>query len=271
MSNYYGGAEENSFGCRRNRCTEQETNVISCTKPASTNCCCQQCPQCPQGPQGPAGPQGPQGPQGVQGAQGPIGPQGPVGPVGPEGPAGAVGPAGPIGPQGEQGPAGSQGPQGEQGPAGPQGPQGEQGPAGTVLGFADFYALMPPDNPQEVEAGSDVAFPRDGANSGDGITRLSDTSFNLPDVGIYQVLFDVAVEEAGQLMLTLNGTDLPYTVFGKAATTSQIVGVVLVTTFSADSVLTVRNPSGTAGPLTITPSAGGTRPVTAHLLIMRLA
>ena len=31
-------------------------------------------------------------------------------------------------------------------PTCPQGPIGETGPAGTLLGFADFYAIMPPDN-----------------------------------------------------------------------------------------------------------------------------
>ena len=55
-------------------------------------------------------------------------PQGRRGPRGPRGPAGEVGPVGPAGPAGEVGPAG---------PA---------GPPGGVLNFADFYALMPPDN-----------------------------------------------------------------------------------------------------------------------------
>ncbi len=33
-----------------------------------------------------------------------------------------------------------------QGSMGPAGETGPQGPAGSVLGYADFYALMPPDN-----------------------------------------------------------------------------------------------------------------------------
>lgn len=38
------------------------------------------------------------------------------------------------------------------------------GPAGTsgILGFADFYALMPPDNAATVAPGADVSFPQDG-------------------------------------------------------------------------------------------------------------
>ena len=225
-------------------------------------------PQGPIGETGPQGPVGPAGPQGLQGIQGPIGETGPVGPQGPIGETGPQGPVGPAGPQGIQGPVG------ETGPAGPQGPIGETGPQGIpggVLGFADFYALMPPDNTATVAPGTDVSFPQDGANSGTGITRVDDSSFSLAEIGTYQVLFEVSVDEAGQLLLTLNGADLAYTVVGRETGASQIVGMALVTTTAVDSVITVRNPDGTAAALTITPLAGGTRPVSAHLVITRLA
>jgi len=225
----------------------------------------------PMGAIGPAGPQGPQGVAGPVGATGPAGPQGPMGETGPAGPAGPQGPVGETGPVGATGPAGPQGPQGVAGPAGSQGPVGETGPAGTVLAFADFYALMPPDNADTVAAGEDVDFPQDGPNSGATITRLGPSSFNLSEIGTYQVLFQVSVDEAGQLILTLNGADLAYTVVGRATGTSQIVGMALVTTTAINSVLTVRNPEGTAAALTITPLAGGTRPVSAHLVILQLA
>lgn len=231
----------------------------------------------PQGPQGVAGPVGPQGPRGEMGLTGPQGPQGVAGPIGPQGPAGetgpigATGPAGPQGPQGVAGPVGATGPAGPQGPVGETGPAGPQGPAGTVLAFADFYALMPPDNADTVAAGEDVDFPQDGPSSGATITRLGPSSFNLGDIGAYQVLFQVSVDEPGQLILTLNGADLAYTVAGRATGTSQIVGMALVTTTAVNSVLTVRNPEGTAAALTITPLAGGTRPVSAHLVILQLS
>ncbi len=76
--------------------------------------------------------------------------------------------------------------------------------------------------------------------------------------------------ETGQLMLTLDGEDLSYTVFGRATGASQIVGMALVTTTVTNSILTVRNPAGNATALTITPLAGGTRPVSAHLVIMQI-
>ena len=234
----------------------------------------------PVGPQGPAGVAGPAGPQGPVGVAGPVGPQGPAGeagPIGPQGPAGETGPAGPQGPVGATGPIGPQGPAGETGPAGPQGPVGEtgpagpQGPAGTVLSYADFYALMPPDNSATVAPGTDVSFPQDGPNSGTGIARSGADSFTLAEIGTYQVFFQVSVTEAGQLILTLNGADLAYTVAGRAGGTTQIVGMAIVETTSVNSILTVRNPEGTAADLTITPLAGGTRPVSAHLVITQLA
>ena len=56
-------------------------------------------------------------------------------------------------------------------PAGETGPMGSAGPAGDVLNYADFYALMPPDNAATVAPGTDVSFPQDGPNSGVDIVR----------------------------------------------------------------------------------------------------
>lgn len=130
---------------------------------------------------------------------------------------------------------------------------------------------MPPDNADTVAPGTDVSFPQDGPIGGGSIARISDSSFTLTDVGTYQVLFQVSVTEPGQLVLTLNGAELPYTVVGRATGTSQLVGMALVTTTVATSVLTVRNPAGNATALTVTPNAGGTAPVSAHLVITQLS
>ncbi|MTI61917.1 MAG: collagen-like protein [Firmicutes bacterium] len=250
-----------------------------------TPCPCPTGPTGPQGVQGDIGPTGPQGvqgdigptgPQGVQGDIGPTGPQGIQGDIGPTGPQGIQGDIGPTGPQGIQGDIGPTGPQGIQGDIGPTGPQGIQGdigptgPEGGILAFADFYALMPPDNAATVAVGSDVSFPQDGPISGTAITRINDSSFNLAEIGTYKILFQVSVTEAAQLILTLNGNDLDYTVAGRATGTSQIVGMALVETTTINSILTVRNPAGNSTALTITPLAGGTRPVSAHLVITQI-
>ncbi len=212
----------------------------------------------------------PPGPRGAVGPQGPAGPRGEVGPIGPQGPAGPQGEAGPIGPQGPAGPQGEAGPIGPQGPAGATGAQGPQGLPGGVLSYADFYALMPPDNAATIAPGTDISFPQNGPIANTNIGRIGPSSFLLSPIGTYQILFQVSVAEAGQLILTLNGQDLAYTVVGRATGTSQIVGIAIVTTTAVNSVLTVRNPAGNAAALTVTPLAGGTRPVSAHLTIIQI-
>lgn len=74
-------------------------------------------------------------------------------------------------------------------------PTGPTGPAGTsgILSYADFYALMPPDNAATVAPGTDVSFPQDGPNSGTNITRTGASTFNLAEIGTYQILFQVGV------------------------------------------------------------------------------
>jgi hypothetical protein len=169
------------------------------------------------------------------------------------------------------GAAGAAGTNGPEGPTGPTGAAGATGAASGVLDFADFFALMPPDNAATVAPGTDVSFPEDGPASGLGlIARTGPSSINLSAIGTYQVLFQVSVDEAGQLILTLNGADLAYTVVGRATGTSQIVGMALVSTTVLNSLLTVRNPAGNSTALTITPLAGGVRDVSAHLVITRI-
>lgn len=64
---------------------------------------------------------------------------------------------------------------------------------------------------------------------------------------------------------------IAYTVVGSATGTSDILGMFLVTTTTINSIITVRNSAGNAAALTITPLAGGTNPVSAHLVIIQIA
>jgi len=130
---------------------------------------------------------------------------------------------------------------------------------------------MPGDNSATVAIGSAVQFPQDGpAGSSGSITRLSASTFQLASIGAYYVAFQVSVTEAGQLVLKLGGSELSYTVVGRATGTSQLVGVAIVQTSSVNAVLSVVNPAGESTALTITPLAGGTDPVSAHLTILRI-
>lgn len=175
---------------------------------------------------------------------------------------------------GAQGIPGVAGPAGAPGIAGAAGDQGVQGVPGIpgapgILDFSDFFALMPGDNAATVAADSAVLFPQDGSTNG-SIARLNSSQFLLPTIGTYLVQFQVSVTEAGQLMLRLNAAPIANSVVGRATGTSQIVGVSLVTTTTANSILEVINPPGNSPALTITPLAGGTHPVSAHLVIIRL-
>lgn len=221
-------------------------------------------PMGPRGIPGPKGEQGPMGPQGFRGPQGPAGPTGPRGETGPQGPIGETGPQGPIGLTGPQGPIGLTGPQG---PAGETGPQG---PAGGISSYADFFAIMPPDNSATIAPGANVSFPQNGPINSTTISRLSDDTFNLSEIGTYLILFQVSITEAGQLVLSLNNAELDYTVVGRATGTSQISEMSIVTTTSEDSILSVRNPADEVAALTVTPLAGGTNAVSAHLVIIKL-
>jgi hypothetical protein len=140
---------------------------------------------------------------------------------------------------------------------------------GSIATFAEFYALMPGDNTATIAAGSPIKFPQNGPSNGI-ITRIDASQFNIPAVGSYLVHWQVSIAEAGQLILQLNGTDIATSVVGRATGTSQIVGHTMITTTLPNSILTVVNPSGNPVALTINPTAGGTRAVSANLVITRM-
>ena len=130
---------------------------------------------------------------------------------------------------------------------------------------------MPPDNAAAIEAGDDIEFPRNGPSDGGSISRLTVDSFTLADEGTYQVLFRANVTEPAQLVITLNDTELPYTVSGTSASPGQVVGIALVTTTEENSVLTIRVPQDATAPVNLTDSAGGSEPISAHLVITQLS
>lgn len=237
----------------------------------------------PTGPTGPMGPMGPQGVQGYQGPQGPIGPTGPqgipgpdgaIGPTGPQGVAGAtgatgaVGPTGPTGATGATGAVGPTGPQGVAGPTGATGAVGPTGPAGGISEYASFYALAPNDNPTAIAQNTAVEFPNSSAST-TGITRLTNSTFNLAGTGTYLIMFKVNTNTAGQLGIAVNGAVQPNATFGNAADDGIIEGKTIITTTAANTVLSIVNPIATA--VTVTPSAGGTEATVSDLTIIKLA
>lgn len=223
----------------------------------------------PKGFTGLPGPEGPGGPEGPKGSAGEPGSEGPAGGEGPKGSAGEPGSQGPAGTEGHKGSTGNAGPEGSEGPRGPAGPEGPPG----LPAYAEFYALMPPNNATTVGAGIPVEFPQNGPTSG-VIARRSSSEFVLPAVGTYRVAFSVSVDEPGQLVIGLDSgsgmVELPYTVYGRATGTSLISGEALVTTTAVNSALELRNPTGNTPALTITPKAGGAHAAVASIVIQQL-
>ncbi len=176
---------------------------------------------------------------------------------------------------GAQGIAGVAGPAGAPGLAGAAGAQGIQGIPGIpgapgLLDFSDFFALMFGDNSMTIGGGDPILFPQNGPTT-NTITRqggASFTTFILPTIGTYLVQFQASISEPGQLALRINGSVDPNTVVGRLTGTDQIVGKSLVTTSVPNTTLEIINDNTTA--LTMTPIAGGTQNVSAHVLIIRI-
>jgi hypothetical protein len=215
------------------------------------------------GRRGPPGPEGAQGPQGLQGTKGPAGPMGQAGPAGLQGEIGPQGPVGPMGPSGKDG---------SQGPVGPKGEPGAPGISGGVAAFSEFYSAMPPNGAVVVSEGNAIEFVEDGPTNKIIVRTAADT-FLLPNIGTYEVTWVVSVSGAGQLALALDSGEgfMPQasTVVGRDTFLTQIVGICLISTEVANTLLQVIN-HASLNPMRITPFAGGTQPVTARLVIKQI-
>ena len=108
------------------------------------------------------------------------------------------------------------------------------------------------------------------ANSGSGISRISDTSFNLAKAGSYQVMFHVTAVQIKKLGVTLNGTMQDYTISGRPSGASEIVGMTIVTTTQDDTVLTLRYPEDEEAISDVQPTDNPYLDITSHLVIIQL-
>ena len=134
---------------------------------------------------------------------------------------------------------------------------------------------MPADNASTVAPGEAVSFPENGPRSHSRyITRVSETEFKLAKAGTYQILFQVGVSDSGQLVVAADSgsgfEELDYTLVGRNSSANQISEMCLVKTCKDDTVIRIQNPIGNSSSITITPDGGGSRAVSAHLVITRL-
>jgi hypothetical protein len=179
---------------------------------------------------------------------------------------------------GVTGPTGVTGATGSTGVTGPTGATGATGSPGTagLIAFGDFYAVSPGNPSLIVEPGQAIDFEQTGPASFPDffLTTFPSPGINITNIGTYQVTFEVSITEPGQLDLGLDTGSGPVeqlnTVVGNANGNVQIGGVSILTTTSANTVLTVRNPANNTGQLILTQNAGGDNPVSSHVVITRL-
>jgi hypothetical protein len=139
-----------------------------------------------------------------------------------------------------------------------------------VLDYSLFYLLSGASAPV-VLVGDPILFNFDGPTT-HRIIRNGGTSpseFVLPDIGFYEVFWQANIASAAQLELQLNGSQVADTVIGRATADNQLVGDVLIQTTLINEILTINNPG--LSQIIITGNAGGSQPVSAVLLIMRIA
>jgi hypothetical protein len=231
----------------------------------------------PNGNDGATGPTGQNGTHGATGYTGSIGAAGATGPTGPTGSVGLQGVTGAQGIAGSTGTRGSTGATGSNGANGTNGGTGPTGPAGQVLAFAEYYAIMPSDNPSTIAAGTAINFPQNGDSYG-SIFRSGSSTFTLLNVGSYQIWFCVGITEPAQLVIGLDSsgsgsgpvTEVAKSIVGRSQGSTQIIGQTIITTVVPSSQIMIRNISTASSAITVTTSAGGTSAVSAHLIITQL-
>ena len=131
--------------------------------------------------------------------------------------------------------------------------------------FGYFYLSAFP--PIVIPAGGSVPFNQNGPASGIVRSGVNGTDFVLPDAGVYEITWQVPINQAGALALALNGFERIETTVGRSTSTTQIVGNVLINANAAD-VLSVRASSFNFSALTTDFAANPF--VTGSLVIKRI-
>ena len=163
-----------------------------------------------------------------------------------------------------------QGPTGITGATGVTGVTGATGASGFgfLTRFGNFWATITTTG-TTVALDAEVEFPSSGPTVGIAYNVASSSEFVLPAIGIYEVNWQVLVDEEGQLALYLNGLLLAQTTVGRRTGSCQIVGSALISTSVANSILSIRNPG--PAPLTIVQNDFGTLTENATLTIKQIA
>jgi hypothetical protein len=130
------------------------------------------------------------------------------------------------------------------------------------------------DNSLVVLPGNAINFPRPLTNSYGPIQRIlgSPNQFALPAGGIFEITFQVGIQNTGELVVVLNGVEQLFTVVGKSGG-GFVVGMTIISTpMGLASTLSINNPStAVAGGLKVDAATGAlSQPLSCHLIIKQL-
>ena len=151
---------------------------------------------------------------------------------------------------------GCDGQDGRDGRDGPPGPTGSIGPSGSdglpglnaIVCFSDFYTIASTDPPAHVAPGSSIIFDTNGP-SNNIIVRVTSTQFKLPNIGTYEVYFEVNINGTPNSVILLNGTEIAYT--NTNTQSGEIIRTFLITTIIINSIISINNPTSSTTDLII--------------------
>lgn len=121
-----------------------------------------------------------------------------------------------------------------------------------------FFGITSVDNPNPIAPGDEINFALDGPNTGTAIARNPNNiyDFYLNTAGVYRVTYTVPVVEPGQLVLSIQGSPLPYTTSGRDTGTSLITLTTLVHAGSGEQ-LTLRAAGSNQTSITLSQTVSG--------------
>ena len=129
------------------------------------------------------------------------------------------------------------------------------------------------DNPLAIDPGSAISFPKPLINPF-GILRngTTTTEFVLPPNSIFEITFQVTIQNAGEIVVVLNGNELIETVVGHPGGGATVGMCIITTPPTTNSIISLNNPSSAVpGGLKIDEASGAlSEPLSCHIIIKKI-
>jgi hypothetical protein len=110
-----------------------------------------------------------------------------------------------------------------------------------IIKVANFYSSTTYCNNSQISEGNAIEFPQNGPNNST-ITRVSNSIFKIKDTSLYEIIFQINIRQAGQLIIVMNGFQLAHTLIDQDYS-GQNIGIFIISANSGDE-LSINNPLG---------------------------